>query len=444
MYLRRSIDMFDGTGWCIVRLLILLAAFGATPALAQTKHAFVVGIDTYDKLPPQAQLKKAVGDSVEMAKALSGLGFAVTRVKEPTRGEFFAKWYQFLESVQPGDTVAFVFSGHGVELEGANYLLPRDVPRVRSGREGQLRSESMSFGQLLTDMRERQPAFSFIVLDACRDNPFDEGGRAVGGRRGLGRIEAIEGTFVMYSAGAGQTALDRLDETDKASTSIFTRTLLPLMLKPGLSLLDMADQVGEQVQSLARTAGHSQTPAFYSRVIGGSRVCLAGGCEERRLSSTPDERSWKIIKDTNDIRVLRDFAAWAKGTPYELLALDRAKELERSKPTDERVIEASAEHPFDGFWTMEMAYGQGCQMTGKSTMRVSVKNSAIYLSAQLLKPAGSVQKNGTYNFTRQNINFPSLVVRIRGRLAEGARGSFESGTCHGSVAVINRVSRLTQ
>jgi TolA-binding protein len=80
----------------------------------------------------------------------------------------------------------------------------------------------------------------------------------------------------MFSAGAGHTALDRLDDADKAPTSLFTRTLLPLMLKPGLSLLDMADEVGEKVRSLAQSVGHNQTPAFYSRVIGGRRVCLAG------------------------------------------------------------------------------------------------------------------------------------------------------------------------
>jgi hypothetical protein len=261
-----------------LRGVVLLTALVAlvTAAVAESKYAFVVGIDRYDNLPPSAQLKKAIGDARAMGDTLAALGYNVTSVIDPTRGQFVARWYQFLDQVRPGDTLAFVFSGHGVELEGANFLIPRDVPGVRSGREGQLRSESLSFGQLLTDMRERQPAFSFVVLDACRDNPFERGGRTVGGRRGLGRVEALEGTFVMFSAGAGQTALDRLDDADSVPTSVFTRVLVPLMRKPGVSLLDMADQVGEQVQALARTAGHDQTPAFYSRVIGGRHVCLAG------------------------------------------------------------------------------------------------------------------------------------------------------------------------
>jgi hypothetical protein len=275
----------------MLRLMTVLAVFVTLilPAAGQTKHAFVVGIDRYDNLPANAQLKKAVGDANEMARALGTLGFNVMFANDATRGEFIAKWYQFLEQAKPGDTLAFVFSGHGVELEGANFLLPRDIPRVRTGREGQLRGESISFGQLLTDMRERQPAFSLVVLDACRDNPFEEGGRTVGGRRGLGRVEALEGTFVMFSAGAGQSALDRLDDADQSPTSLFTRTLLPLILKPGLSLLDMADEVGEEVRALAQSVGHNQTPAFYSRVIGGRRLCLAG-CTPSTLVALDRER----------------------------------------------------------------------------------------------------------------------------------------------------------
>jgi tetratricopeptide (TPR) repeat protein len=304
----------------------------ATPAAAQTKYAFVVGIDRYDNLPAAAQLRKAVGDARAVGKTLAALGHKVTSVIEPTRGQFIASWYQFLDQVRPGDTIAFVFSGHGVELEGSNFLLPRDVPRVRSGREGQLRSESLSFGQLLTDMRERQPAFSFVVLDACRDNPFDEGGRTVGGRRGLGRVDALEGTFVMFSAGAGQTALDRLDDADGTDTSVFTRTLLPLMRKPGLSLLDMADQVGEQVQSLARTVGHNQTPAFYSRVIGGRHVCLAG-CDAslpREAASRAAEviiicREVEKVTSMTTLGVLR---RQYQGTPAAECILARIDELQ--------------------------------------------------------------------------------------------------------------------
>jgi hypothetical protein len=81
---------------------------------------------------------------------------------------------------------------------------------------------------------------ALFIVDACRDNPFRDGaGRSVGGARGLVRVEAAEGTFVMYSAGVGQQALDRLPGgADRNPNSVYTRTLLPILKTPGLSLRD--------------------------------------------------------------------------------------------------------------------------------------------------------------------------------------------------------------
>jgi tetratricopeptide (TPR) repeat protein/formylglycine-generating enzyme required for sulfatase activity len=247
-----------------------------TGAQTEKRVAFVVGIDRYDNLGTHAQLQKAVGDANAMAAALSSLEFAVTMEANATRSTFNLRWQEFLNSIAPGDTAAVVFSGHGVEINGVNYLLPRDVPRIRLGRDELLKRESLSLHELLSDLRERRPRFTFIVLDACRDNPFADGGKAVGGARGLARVEPPDGTFIMFSAGAYQTALDRLSDDDKAPTSIYTRTLVPLLKTPGMSLLDMADQVGEQVRDLAATVSHQQTPSFYSGVVGGRRLCIAG------------------------------------------------------------------------------------------------------------------------------------------------------------------------
>jgi formylglycine-generating enzyme required for sulfatase activity len=331
-------------GRAILSILAGLLALVAGPmaAMAEKRHAFVVGINTYDKLPAHYQLNKAVGDARAMGDALTSLGFAVTPLYDVKRGELVERWSQFLEQVGPGDSVAVVFSGHGIELEGANYLLPRDVPRVRTGRESQLRNESLSFGQMMTDLRERRPAFAFVVLDACRDNPFEEGGKTVGGKRGLGQVEPLEGTFVMFSAGAGQTALDRLGDSDTAATSVFTRTLVPLMRKPGLSLLEMADSVGEQVRDLAGTIGHRQTPAFYSRVIGGRRVCLAG-CEVAAVVN-PDQRpapagpsaveTVQVCREVEQVTSLRTLEALERryaGTPIADCISARMGELKAAQ-----------------------------------------------------------------------------------------------------------------
>ena len=141
---------------------------------------------------------------------------------------FNALWQKFLDKINPGDTAAVYFSGHGVEIEGLNFLLPRDVPNISFGRQEQLKRESLSVSELLLDLRKRKPQVTVLILDACRDNPLiPPEQRSLSWGRGLARMEAPNGTFIMQSAGAGETALDRLpkDDPDKVN-SIYTRRLL--------------------------------------------------------------------------------------------------------------------------------------------------------------------------------------------------------------------------
>jgi hypothetical protein len=108
-----------------------------------------------------------------------------------------------------------------------------------------------------------------LILDACRDNPFKTASsRGIGGSRGLGRIDTQEGVFVLYSAGLGQAALDRLNDKDADPNSVFTRTLIKLMEKPGLSMQELAKTTQSEVKKLAATIGQFQMPAYYDQIDG--------------------------------------------------------------------------------------------------------------------------------------------------------------------------------
>jgi uncharacterized caspase-like protein len=96
----------------------------------------------------------------------------VTSSENVGRSAFNAKWQQFLDRRQPDDTVAIYFSGHGVEIEGSNFLLPRDIPNISFGQQDQLKRESLSVPELLLDLRQRKPKVTLVILDACRDNPL--------------------------------------------------------------------------------------------------------------------------------------------------------------------------------------------------------------------------------------------------------------------------------
>jgi Caspase domain len=118
-------------------------------------------------------------------------------------------------------------------------------------------------------IRARKVRVATFILDACRDNPFAATGtRSLGGSRGLGAPPAVEGTFILYSAAAGQTALDRLSDGDKDPNSVFTRALLPLLATPGLTVSDLAIAVRQDVLRIAASVGHAQRIAYYNELNG--------------------------------------------------------------------------------------------------------------------------------------------------------------------------------
>jgi cell division septation protein DedD len=336
-------------------LLLVFAAL-ALPSTAWAKQvALVVGIDRYDNLPESQQLRKAVNDSHTLGAALQGLGYQVVSADNADRRTFNEKWQNFLSLIQPGDSAAFFFAGHGIEIAGQNYLLPRDVPKPQSGEAALVKNESLSVTQLLVDLQAEGPAVSVVILDACRDNPFAESGvRSIGGMRGLARVDAPEGTFVMYSAGAGQTALDRLSDTDANTNSVFTRSLVPLINTPGLGMQEIALKVRENVVALADSVGHRQTPAYYDQLVG--RFCPAG-CEEttmpksqpienkaaaplvpspapapsQTLSTDAAAEAWAAAKETTSVSVLEAFITKYGDSFYSELARARLAEWKKQK-----------------------------------------------------------------------------------------------------------------
>lgn len=260
--------------------IFLLVASATWPSQA-AKYGFVVGVNTYDNLGSNSQLQRAVNDAQSVATVLSGLGYEVTQKQDLLRSEFNAHWQTFLNRLSESDEVVIYYSGHGIEIDGQNYLVPRDIPNVKYGREAQVKRESISLQDLLLDLREKKPRVSLIILDACRDHPLAAPElRGIGPTGGLANIHAPEGTFIMYSAGAGETALDRLPENDSDTfNSVYTRNLLKLMQTPGLSLQEMATELRSQVYNLTKTVPHTQRPAYYDGVIG--RYCVASCSDER-------------------------------------------------------------------------------------------------------------------------------------------------------------------
>jgi len=238
----------------------------AAMAQAEKRYALIIGNDNYDVV---INLQKARADAEAVAETLSNQGVKVSLVLDGNRRAMNQAISRFTGQLRPGDTAMVFYAGHGVEIDGENFLLPTDIVAPQSGARDFIKSESIALSQMLDRVRATGARTTLAIIDACRENPFAAtNGRSIGNARGLGRLTAPEGTFVIFSAGAGQLALDRLDDADGERNSVFTRLLLPRLQEPGLELRSMMADLRNDVRDLARTVGHDQFPAYYDELLG--------------------------------------------------------------------------------------------------------------------------------------------------------------------------------
>lgn len=238
----------------------------AATSESQKRHALVIGIDDYEGL---TDLRKAVGDSKTIAATLEGLGFAVTRAENLGIDAFDEALDGFYESVRAGDIAFVFFAGHGVAMDGVNFLLPADMPELRSIKSSRLERYAVDAGRIVDELKQRGAELAFVVLDACRNNPFpQEDQRGGSAMAGLQRMMPKEGAFVIYSAGIGQTALDRLGADDADTNSVFTRKFWQILDTPGLPVVEIAKRTQVEVAALAASVEHEQAPAYYDQVVG--------------------------------------------------------------------------------------------------------------------------------------------------------------------------------
>lgn len=231
------------------------------PVTYANRKALVIGNDKYTDVSP---LANAAADADAMAKSLEAVGYKVFKHHNLGEKKFKQAVRDFRQQLNGGDEVLVFYAGHGVQLGSANYLLPIDI---KGEGEDQIKDDAILLQKVLDDLEEKKTKFALAVIDACRDNPFKGKGRALGGR-GLAPTTAATGQMIMFSAGSGQQALDRLGDNDKEKNGLFTRIFVKEMMKPGLSVDRVLRNVRNEVVRLAKSVGHEQTPALYDQAIG--------------------------------------------------------------------------------------------------------------------------------------------------------------------------------
>jgi TPR repeat protein len=240
-------------------LLALLFVMGlAGPALAERRIALVVGNSAYQNVAP---LDNPAHDAALMAQTLKELGFSLTGDAAQLNLDKRAlddAVQAFGRQVQGADVAMFYFAGHGVQVRGANYLVPIGANPTR---EADVDFQMVDVNVVLNQMQGSGTRLNMIILDACRNNPF--GGRSLrtaGG--GLAQIRAPDGTLISYATQPGNVAQDGDD-----GHSPYTRALAATMKRPGLDLFQTFNEVGLTVK---RATGGAQQPWVSSSPIDGS------------------------------------------------------------------------------------------------------------------------------------------------------------------------------
>jgi uncharacterized caspase-like protein len=295
----------------------------------ERRLALVIGNDTYQSVAP---LQNAKADAQAIAGALEQMGFQVMLKLDQTEKGMKADLRTFKSQIRGGDVALFYYSGHGVQIGGSNMLLPVDA---HGESEDQVRDEAIPLQRILDDLQDQKAKFSLAIVDACRNNPFKGMGRSIGGR-GLAPTTAATGQMVLYSAGTGQEALDRLGTDDRNPNGLFTRVLVNEIRKPGIPVDRMLRNVRNEVVRLASGVGHEQVPALYDQSLGD--FYFVSGSPE---SMTP--ASAELAKDQTELARQKQEIELAR----KQLELDQARFQAKSQSpvqamsTDSAAIEGS-------------------------------------------------------------------------------------------------------
>ncbi len=244
----------------IVRRIVLLAT-GLVLALsgmasAESRVALVIGVAKYKERP----LVNPANDARAIAKSLRQAGFEVTELIDPDRQALLTARSTFAQRARGADAAMIYYAGHGVEIDGVNYLLPVDV---NPADKDSLKDSSIQAASLKEALGGAK-LVRYLILDACRDNPFADptrrsGGATIGSQRGLGREAAKtstnEGVGVLFATSPGDTAADAPNKPN----SPFAESLSRLIGEPGLRLASLPGRIAKDVK---QATGRDQAPDY--------------------------------------------------------------------------------------------------------------------------------------------------------------------------------------
>ena len=240
-----------------MKLFLVLALICCSVPIAHGRRiALVIGNDTY----PGNKLANARNDANSIAAALSPHGYKVALYTDLDRESFLQALELFDRSIVPGDTVFLYYAGHGLQLNGENYLVPTDFA-ISSPAD--VKPQMIALTEVLQGFISHGASTQVIILDACRNNPFLADRSLKGGWAGM--TSSAAGTFLAFGTAPGTTASDSSED----GHGLFTDKLLPYLQKSELDIEEMFQQVRFAV---IKASDGAQVPWVASSLIGSLHV----------------------------------------------------------------------------------------------------------------------------------------------------------------------------
>lgn len=375
----RALSRFCVARFCLA--LLLACWLGLGPASADTRVALVIGNGAYVST---AQLPNPPHDAEDVAASLKRSGFEVFQGIDLRQADMQDLTIRFARAASRADVAMFYYSGHAMQYNGVNYLMPVDA--VLSD-EADLK-RFVRVDDIVNDLQQAKN-LRILVLDSCRDNPLAEtlkrsATRAASIGRGLSKVEAPRGTIVSFSTQSGQTAADGTGRNSPYTTAF-------------LKHIEEPQEIGDVFRDISSdvydSSGKSQLPELSLSIIGKFylngpvSVTVAPAARQPAPKADPcaaAEAHWKAADSIGTLAAFEDHLARFPNCIFATLAKARVEGLKQKvalAPANN--ARAGGSKDFDGNWDVTL----NCSTSGKAQgftrpLAATVTNGVFHAEVQ--------------------------------------------------------------
>ena len=304
--------------------------------------ALVIGNAAY---AGAAALANPANDAKAMGEALRGLGFAVVEIRDGSRVQMAEAIGKVQASLKGKQGIGMLYyAGHDLQLDWRNFMVPIDAKLAKAA---DVPEQTIDLGSVIDAFKAAGNRMNIVVLDACRDNPFETGGNKVATGKGLAPLDAPTGTFLAYATAPGNVAEDGAAQSadGKTGNGLYTQFLLQELKKPSAKIEDVFKRVRLNVRqkSEGRQIPWESTSLeddFYFNA--GLKPTQKESDSDKEKAFALEKADWDKIKDS---KTANDFYAFLQKYPSGLIseqaqfAMDRLQKVAVSSQVSKNGVE---------------------------------------------------------------------------------------------------------